>query len=206
MCGDLGLPHHLFRCKVCHFRSQHRYCSNLYPRAEIYRVCNWCLIHKDDGGATTTMTTPTSNNNSSNSSSPEHVHHSKTPTTTAKIKLNNHPTIGGPTKGCGSSPKCLQPSSPIKKLIRSPEARSPSIRKRITAGNVQPQAQEEIRLTLKKAKSSDEIMSSSNNNNNNSGNSKTNGGPGGGTGGPAVIKHVFRNKVRRYKLLDEVSC
>jgi len=25
MCGDCGLPHELFQCKVCQFRSQHRY-------------------------------------------------------------------------------------------------------------------------------------------------------------------------------------
>ncbi|XP_010266433.1 PREDICTED: uncharacterized protein LOC104603948 [Nelumbo nucifera] len=43
MCGDHGLPDELFRCKVCQFRFQHRYCSNLYPKAELYRICNWCL-------------------------------------------------------------------------------------------------------------------------------------------------------------------
>ncbi|KAG0497529.1 hypothetical protein HPP92_002220 [Vanilla planifolia] len=40
MCGDYGLPRELFRCKVCFFRSQH---SDLYPKAEVYRACNWCL-------------------------------------------------------------------------------------------------------------------------------------------------------------------
>ncbi|KAL0909060.1 hypothetical protein M5K25_023582 [Dendrobium thyrsiflorum] len=43
MCGDRGLSRELFRCKVCVFRSQHKYCSDLYPRAEFYRACNWCL-------------------------------------------------------------------------------------------------------------------------------------------------------------------
>ncbi|PIA46498.1 hypothetical protein AQUCO_01500206v1 [Aquilegia coerulea] len=43
MCGDYGLSQQLFRCRVCLSRFQHRYCSNLYPKAEIYRVCNWCL-------------------------------------------------------------------------------------------------------------------------------------------------------------------
>ncbi|CAL4968686.1 unnamed protein product [Urochloa decumbens] len=47
MCGDRGLPHELFRCNLCGFRLQHRYCSDLYPRP--YRSCNWCLI-KDNGG------------------------------------------------------------------------------------------------------------------------------------------------------------
>lgn len=43
MCGDRGLPHELFRCKLCRVRLQHRYCSELYPRATAYRRCNWCL-------------------------------------------------------------------------------------------------------------------------------------------------------------------
>ncbi|GAY41523.1 hypothetical protein CUMW_060130, partial [Citrus unshiu] len=37
MCGDYGVSNELFRCKVCQFRSQHRYCSNLYPKAESYQ-------------------------------------------------------------------------------------------------------------------------------------------------------------------------
>ncbi|CAH9052097.1 unnamed protein product [Cuscuta europaea] len=48
MCGDKGLPFELFRCKSCLFRSQHRYCSNLYPKAESYRQCNWCLRDQKD--------------------------------------------------------------------------------------------------------------------------------------------------------------
>ena len=43
MCGDQGLPGELFRCRRCHARLQHRYCSDLYPRAAAYRRCNWCL-------------------------------------------------------------------------------------------------------------------------------------------------------------------
>ncbi|KAF5207445.1 hypothetical protein FRX31_002966 [Thalictrum thalictroides] len=43
MCGDYGLSLELFRCRTCLSRFQHRYCSNLYPKAETYRVCNWCL-------------------------------------------------------------------------------------------------------------------------------------------------------------------
>ncbi|EMS67676.1 hypothetical protein TRIUR3_24611 [Triticum urartu] len=43
MCGDRGLPHELLRCKLCRVRLQHRYCSDLYPRATAYRRCNWCL-------------------------------------------------------------------------------------------------------------------------------------------------------------------
>lgn len=186
MCGDHGLSHELFRCKVCHFRSQHRYCSNLYPKAESYRVCNWCLIQKDDhhnNHTTTTTTTTPSNNNSSS------------PTMTSAKKLNNNHPTGGPKAG-GASPKCLQPTSPIKKPIRSPEARSSSGRKRITA---QAQAQQDEKLIMRRTKSSEEISNNKNNN------SSSNSPRSGGSGGPAVIKHVFRNKVRRYKLLDEVS-
>ncbi|KAF6160674.1 hypothetical protein GIB67_019614 [Kingdonia uniflora] len=50
MCGDCGLVNELFRCKLCHFRSQHRYCSNIYPKAESNRVCNWCLKERETKG------------------------------------------------------------------------------------------------------------------------------------------------------------
>ncbi|KAG8082208.1 hypothetical protein GUJ93_ZPchr0014g47498 [Zizania palustris] len=43
MCGDHGLTEELFRCRLCRVRLQHRYCSDLYPRATAYRRCNWCL-------------------------------------------------------------------------------------------------------------------------------------------------------------------
>ncbi|KAJ0981329.1 hypothetical protein J5N97_009584 [Dioscorea zingiberensis] len=43
MCGDYGLPTELFQCKVCLSRSQHKYCSDLYLKAESYDACNWCL-------------------------------------------------------------------------------------------------------------------------------------------------------------------
>lgn len=43
MCGDQGLPGELARCRRCRVRLQHRYCSDLYPRAAAYRRCNWCL-------------------------------------------------------------------------------------------------------------------------------------------------------------------
>ncbi|XP_008645849.1 uncharacterized protein [Zea mays] len=46
MCGDHGLPLELYRCDLCRIRTQHRYCSDLYPAAAAagpYRSCNWCL-------------------------------------------------------------------------------------------------------------------------------------------------------------------
>ncbi|XP_062184919.1 uncharacterized protein LOC133888625 [Phragmites australis] len=54
MCGDQGLPNELFRCRSCRVRLQHRYCSDLYPRATAYRRCNWCLRElpaQQSGGA-----------------------------------------------------------------------------------------------------------------------------------------------------------
>ncbi|GMH17385.1 hypothetical protein Nepgr_019226 [Nepenthes gracilis] len=58
MCGDYGLSYELFSCEVCQFRSQHRYCSNLYPKAGSYRVCNWCLIDAADETSNTPNESP----------------------------------------------------------------------------------------------------------------------------------------------------
>ncbi|KAH9626493.1 hypothetical protein KSS87_020195 [Heliosperma pusillum] len=180
MCGDHGLSNELFRCKICHFRSQHRYCSNLYPKAESYRVCNWCLIEKDD------------NNN--------HNHNCNriaTISTTRVISNNHH--VDGP------GPKSMKLISPIKKpMMTSTEAQSPSSRKRITAVNFQVKVKDD---RLRRTKSSQELVSNNNNNknNNNNNNFSNSSSSRSSSGGPIVIKHVFRNKVRRYKLLDEVS-
>ncbi|KAJ3673716.1 hypothetical protein LUZ60_005708 [Juncus effusus] len=46
MCGDEGLQQELLRCKACLFRFQHTYCSDLYPKVDSYRTCNWCLREK----------------------------------------------------------------------------------------------------------------------------------------------------------------
>ncbi|GFZ10255.1 hypothetical protein Acr_21g0008540 [Actinidia rufa] len=163
MCGDYGLSNELFKCKICQIRSQHRYCSNQYPKAESYRICNWCLID-------TTEKTPQNSSNSppSNRANTElgHDHVIK-----KKKKIHD-----GGQNGQKSSPLKVQVSSPIKKLQRSPEGSpSPSARKRVIAsggGGV------EEKLTRTK---SVEVSN--------------NGG---------VNKQVFRNKVRRYKLLDEI--
>ncbi|KAI4389812.1 hypothetical protein MLD38_001994 [Melastoma candidum] len=48
MCGDHGLSDELVPCASCNFRSQHRYCSSLYPDAESYDTCNWCLSERND--------------------------------------------------------------------------------------------------------------------------------------------------------------
>ncbi|CAL5385826.1 unnamed protein product [Camellia sinensis] len=160
MCGDYGLSYELFKCKVCQSRSQHRYCSNLYPKAESYRVCNWCLSDQKEDTAEKTQ---------------NHLNSEDTRVIKKRKKNDNH---GGLKKGHKNNLQ-LQVSSPIKKQ-RLPEG-SPSVaaaRKRTTTGGGGGGVEERLRRTK-----SEEISN--------------NGG--------IITKQVFRNKVRRYKLLDEVS-
>ncbi|CAL5415027.1 unnamed protein product [Camellia sinensis] len=185
MCGDFGLSHELFNCKVCLFRSQHRYCSNLYPKAESYQVCNWCLSQRDDRTEKTNSSNSTSSGRNNSSEDDQLIINNNK--IKIKIKKNNsssdhHNNHGGLKahqyhhhKGTSQ----FQSSGPIKKQ-RSPE-RSPLVtvgaatvaRKRVISGGG-------VEERLRRTKS--EEMS--------------NGG---------ISKQVFRNKVRRYKLLDEVS-
>ncbi|XP_065030280.1 uncharacterized protein LOC135652891 [Musa acuminata AAA Group] len=81
MCGDRGLMQELFRCKLCLVRSQHRYCSNFYPKAESYRTCNWCLreegersLPKEAMKDTNRLVSSSSNNDSSNDSGASKLH------------------------------------------------------------------------------------------------------------------------------------
>ncbi|XP_059631264.1 uncharacterized protein LOC132274113 [Cornus florida] len=172
MCGDHGLSSELFKCKACKFRSQHRYCSNLYPKAETYRVCNWCLSQKDD--------TVEKTQNSCNSPPSSSTHRNNNSSEDDHIMIKNKKKISGNHGGLKGQRGTLQLqfNSPIKKQ-RSPE-KSPlsSARKRVTTGGGGGGGggvEERLRRTK-----SEEIA---------------NGG----------ITKVFRNKVRRYKLLDEVS-
>ncbi|KAL5569140.1 hypothetical protein UlMin_025715 [Ulmus minor] len=65
MCGDYGFSNQLFQCKVCQFRSQHRYCSNLYPNiADSYRVCNWCQSQKDEKSQNSSYSSSSNRNES----------------------------------------------------------------------------------------------------------------------------------------------
>ncbi|XP_061362365.1 uncharacterized protein LOC133306100 [Gastrolobium bilobum] len=182
MCGDLGFSDQLFQCKVCQFRSQHRYCSNIYPKDESLGTCNWCLSQKED----TKDKSPNSPNSSSshrNNSSADDESKGK------KIKNSNSNSNSAQTivgrKGLRGSALHLQLQKPIKKH-KSPEARSPSTstspsvlistRKRIiTNGSLEEK--------LRRTRSADIITNTSS----------------------GATKQVFRNKVRRYKLLDEVS-
>ncbi|GMI90993.1 hypothetical protein HRI_002768600 [Hibiscus trionum] len=154
MCGDSGLTHQLLQCKVCHFRSQHRYCSNLYPKAESYEVCNWCLSQKLD-----------SKSQNSSTSSPS-------------CKENSNNRKGGCNNQGAGFKGVLRNKNLEQQFVnrpKSPEKRPPcTARKRIISN-----ARLEEKLRARKSK---EV---------------SNGGH--------ITKHVFRNKVRRYKLLDEVS-
>ncbi|KAK9023482.1 hypothetical protein V6N11_003700 [Hibiscus sabdariffa] len=156
MCGDSGFTHELLQCKLCHFRSQHRYCSNLYPKAESYEVCNWCLNQKVDS-------------KSQNSS-----------TCSASCKENSEDggkkERNGNCNGGGAGFKGVQRNRNLKQQFvnkpESPEKRPPcTARKRIISN-----ARLEEKLRARKSKE-----------------------------GGHITRHVFRNKVRRYKLLDEVS-
>ncbi|XP_054788275.1 uncharacterized protein LOC129294150 isoform X1 [Prosopis cineraria] len=171
MCGDCGFPEELFQCKVCQFRSQHRYCSNLYPRVDAYETCNWCLVQKDD-------VKEKSLNSSNSSSSFKNNGSTGDESKNKRIKNSNvnSPKIGGKKGEAHAKNKGIQKR-------KSPEARSPSPpssvlispRKRIvTDGGLE----ERLRRTK-----SEDISNTSR----------------------IITRQVFRNKVRRYKLLDEVS-
>nr|XP_009602565.1 uncharacterized protein LOC104097666 [Nicotiana tomentosiformis] len=166
MCGDYGLSSELFKCKICQFRSQHRYCSNLYPKAESYRICNWCLSPKEVSGDKT-------QNSSNSSSSCRNTSDVQDGPIKFKKKLirNENIDIGPNPKGKKDSLMKLQliKKNPIK--IQKSMERSPSMaaRKRVTI-------EEKIRRTK-----SEEISNR------------------------GITRKVLKNRVRRYKLLDEVS-
>ncbi|KAK4269835.1 hypothetical protein QN277_022942 [Acacia crassicarpa] len=42
MCGDVGFPDKLFRCRKCRHRFQHSYCSNYYGELPEIELCDWC--------------------------------------------------------------------------------------------------------------------------------------------------------------------
>ncbi|XP_057783616.1 uncharacterized protein LOC131001287 isoform X2 [Salvia miltiorrhiza] len=143
MCGDHGLSSELFSCSGCEFRSQH---NNLYPGAETYNICNWCLSQKDDHNHKGEETTKSSQNSSH-----------KTKISDMKIKKGKIDVNHGDRRAIDNR---------IKKQNKSPapdRAAPPPLagRKRVTSDR--------------------------------------------GVIPERIIRPVFRNKVRRYKLLDEVS-
>ncbi|KAL3340167.1 hypothetical protein AABB24_028673 [Solanum stoloniferum] len=174
MCGDYGLSSELFKCKICQFRSQHRYCSNLYPKAESYKICNWCLSPKYVSGE------KTQNSSNSSSSCKNTSDHNIQDGPKLKKKLisrnENNDIIGrtspkGKIKGSNCNLKVqLINKNPIK-LQKSPLL---AARKRVMIDEVN--IEEKIRRTKS------EEMSNR-----------------------GITRKVFKNRVRRYKLLDEVS-
>ncbi|KAI3491175.1 hypothetical protein L1887_44420 [Cichorium endivia] len=176
MCGDYGLSQELFRCKICKFRSQHKYCSNQYPKAESYKACNWCLTQEHDSGNSSN-----SSSSSKKNSGDDRLDHA------IKNKRNPNDTIGrgGLRERRRTSEIQLPSTVAIKKLNGSSVEEKSAVstcRKRV--GDVV--AEEKHQLVLRKSKSANHISI-------------------GGGGGGIKTRHVFRNKVRRYKLLDEVS-
>ncbi|KAK1302624.1 hypothetical protein QJS10_CPB12g01437 [Acorus calamus] len=149
MCGDHGLSHQLFRCNICLFRSQHRYCSNLYPKADSYKVCNWCL--RDDGGKKAV-----NKESSSSTTTTRKGSQSTSPTSPNSNSINNG-TTSPKFQQRGSIPLSL--NKPIKKQ-RSLDR--PPVHKKIVAKGC-------IESSIGR------------------------------------VRPVFRGRVRRYKLLQEVS-
>ncbi|XP_022951049.1 uncharacterized protein LOC111454013 [Cucurbita moschata] len=156
MCGDFGFSDELFRCKICQFRSQHRYCSNLYPKADCYRICNWCLTQKEESKAKS----PNSSNSSSLTTRDDHSS-IKTPRNKDQIRtflpLQTRPIKKQRSPEASERPQPPPPPPPRRKPIA---------------------VEDNLRRTR-----SEEISHRS------------------GIQRPVI----FRNKVRRYKLLDEVS-
>lgn len=140
-----------------------RYCSNLYPKAESYKICNWCLSQTDD---TKEKSQNSSNSSSSNKSQTERNGNTKKSDNLANLK-GQRGTLQ------------LKLDDPIKKQ-RSPAENSPSptpsptTRRRLIT---RARMEEKLRRTK-----SEEMANRI-----------------------GVTRQVFRNKVRRYKLLDEVS-
>ncbi|XP_071716843.1 uncharacterized protein [Rutidosis leptorrhynchoides] len=173
MCGDHGFLQELFRCIICKFRSQHTYCSNFYPKAESYKVCNWCLTDQKQ----------VSGGNSSNSSS------SGKKSSGEGCRDNAGKNKSNPSdRRKGLEIKVTTNTCMIKKVrgSRSPgELPASTGRRRVGAG----EENNKHVVVLRKSKSANHL---------------TNGG-GGGSGSGIKTRPVFRNKVRRYKLLEEVS-
>ncbi|PIN12078.1 hypothetical protein CDL12_15315 [Handroanthus impetiginosus] len=152
MCGDYGISSELFTCKHCRFRSQHKYCSNLYPEAESYNICNWCLSQKNDikGEEKAKRTSPKSSSISQKATKDD-------------IKMNQSKKVLGGLKDIKKASN---------QMIKIKHTKLPGDR---SDGGVS-------KKIIRRTRSSDAI---------------TNRG--------IIIKQVSRNKVRRYKLLDEVS-
>ncbi|KAL9252496.1 hypothetical protein AKJ16_DCAP14921 [Drosera capensis] len=157
MCGDHGLSSHLFRCKICQFRSQH---SNLYPKAETYRACNWCLIeaagnndHKKASNSTklSSYTAPSEGDNKGD--------HDTVMRVDALVKKKKSP-VGSPSGG---------------------------LKQRTTTMVAENCGKGDGMMRMLRRTQSDVAAKRD------------------GMANAVVLKRVFRGKVRRYKLLNEVT-
>ncbi|KAI3933748.1 hypothetical protein MKW92_032106 [Papaver armeniacum] len=187
MCGDYGITNELYRCNLCSFRSQHRYCSNLYPKAETYELCNWCL-RKDDGSIISTghHEQQTSDKRSSQSGKTIMIKNNNPVRLKIQLRrcnsqiLNNNNNNNDPVK----KQRCLERLS--SSSLSSPSSsgagrKNTNNNKTMTISN----ATEESESLIRRTKSEDISNSSSSS--------------------AGVVKQVFRGKARRYKLLEEVS-
>lgn len=149
-----------------------RYCSNLYPKAECYRVCNWCLSPKDISGE---KTQNSSNSSSScrNTTSDDNIQGGPKLKKKLIIKNENNDIIGrtspkGKLKSCNLKVQVIKKNP--NKLQKSPLL---AARKRVII--------DEVNIEEKIRTKSEEISNR------------------------GITTKVIRNRVRRYKLLDEVS-
>ncbi|KAI3947618.1 hypothetical protein MKX01_034283 [Papaver californicum] len=187
MCGDYGIPNELYRCNLCSFRSQHRYCSNLYPKAETYELCNWCL-KKDDGSIITTghHEQKTSDKRSSRSEKTITIKNSNPVRLKIQLRrcnsqiLNNNNNSNDPVK----KQRCLERLSSSSSSLSSPSSSGVGRKNNNNRMMLISNATEESESLIRRTKSEDISNSSSSS---------------------GVVKQVFRGKARRYKLLEEVS-
>lgn len=147
-----------------------RYCSNLYPKAESYGLCNWCLTVEKGEEA--------QNSSNSSSSCRNSGEENDAAAKTRKKFGGGNIRMGGSCLRVKNAPPKLQVKNhPVvvnKQKSVSPESSPPSLAaaKGVAGAAARGGIEEKLRRT------------------------KSDSG---------IVRHVFRNKVRRYKLLDEVS-
>lgn len=171
-----------------------RYCSNLYPKAESYRICNWCLTEKDISSSHTDeqkLSAQNSSCSSKNDIESEDVRSSKKLMITRSDDLDNR--LNRSNRSAVNSQSQRRHTDLVVQVNGSGEkSRSMTVRKRIiTRGALE----EKLRRT-----NSEDVVSNKRNIKmeiNNNGNYSDNNS--------VITRRVYRNKARRYKLLDEVS-
>nr|XP_043637432.1 uncharacterized protein LOC122608396 [Erigeron canadensis] len=177
MCGDHGITIELFKCKICKFRSQHKYCSNLYPKLETYNTCNWCL--HDSAGKS----------RKSGETRGDHAGKSKG---NPDEKMASHKDLRERTQRIRKANleiKVTKSFNEMKKVVHGSSAEESPVstsRKRIVVGGgvvVEDKKKKKNNVVLRKSKSENHL----------------------GDGGGIKIRPVFKHRVRRYKLLDEIS-